>query len=71
MKKIFPLFFLIASCAVNKTQEPKFSYCPVCNMKVDLAEAYKWKYNNSNYYFDSYNCKEAFKMNPEKFIKKQ
>ena len=48
------------------TQEPIMDM--VCGMNVNMEEAYKYKYNNKTYYFDSYNCKESFKMSPEKFI---
>lgn len=40
----------------------------VCGMKVDKSEAYTSKYNGKIYYFDSYNCKQSFIMNPDKFI---
>ena len=58
------------SCTVFKDNSatPKFEIDPVCGMKVDKSEAYTYKYNDKKYYFDNYNCKEAFKMNPEKFI---
>jgi YHS domain-containing protein len=42
----------------------------VCGMKVNKTQAYTYKYKDVEYYFDSKNCKESFKMNPEKFIKK-
>ena len=42
---------------------------PVCGMKVNNNEAYTYKYNDVEYFFDSKDCKAAFKMNPEKFIK--
>ena len=41
----------------------------VCNMKVNKSEAYTYKYKDVEYFFDSKNCKEVFKMNPEKFLK--
>ena len=37
-------------------------------MKVNKSEAYTYKYKDKKYYFDNYSCKEAFKMNPGKFI---
>lgn len=69
-KIILLSFLFMTGCAIFKPHEQKFSNCPVCGMRVDLSEAYCWKYKRSKYYFDSYNCKEAFKMNPEKFISK-
>jgi YHS domain-containing protein len=64
------LFFLNA-CSSSKgaaaTTGPVVDL--VCNMKItDLSEAYKWKYKDKTYYFDSQTCKETFKMNPMKFI---
>lgn len=44
---------------------------PVCEMKVDKTEAYTCKYKDKKYYFDTYTCKETFKMNPEKFLEKK
>lgn len=41
----------------------------VCGMKVNKSEAYSYKYKDVEYFFDSKDCKAAFKMNPEKFIK--
>lgn len=76
-----PFFFLLAvtcgmfilmvmSCNVFKSNHtPQYSVDPVCNMKVDKSEAYTYKYKGIEYFFDSKNCKETFKMNPEKFIK--
>ena len=42
----------------------------VCGMKVAANEAFSVKYKDKKYYFDSYNCKQSFEMNPEKFINK-
>lgn len=42
---------------------------PVCGMQVTKSEAYSYKYKGVEYLFDSKDCKTAFKMNPEKFIK--
>ena len=33
-----------------------------------LDEAFLYKYKGKDYFFDSYDCKQAFKMNPDKFI---
>lgn len=41
----------------------------VCGMKANKSEAYSYKYKDVEYFFDSKDCKAAFKMNPEKFIK--
>ncbi len=61
----------LQSCAVlnNNPKNPEYIVDLVCGMKVDKSEAYTYKYNGNKYYFDNYNCKEAFKMNPENFLK--
>ncbi len=48
---------------------PESSTDLVCGMKVNKSEAYNYKYKDVEYFFDSKDCKEAFKMNPEKFVK--
>lgn len=62
------LFITVGAYAMLKNDLPEYSVCPVCKMKVELSEAYTWKYADKMYYFDSYNCKESFKMNPDKFL---
>lgn len=42
---------------------------PVCGVKVDITESYDWKYKGRVYHFHTIGCKEAFKMNPVKFMK--
>ena len=75
MKKHFTIFLIICgvmivpSCKiVNNTSKQEYAWDIVCGMKVDKAEAYTYKYKDTKYYFDNYNCKQTFKMNPEKFI---
>lgn len=82
MKTIFKLLSLVLTiqlssvlfygCAAskNQTEGPTSETDLVCGMKVVKADAYKYKYDGKKYYFDSYNCKESFKMNPRKFIDK-
>ena len=61
--KMNPQMFLLNQCTSNmKTIDF------VCGMKVNKSESYDLKYKGQNYYFDSYECKETFKMNPKKFI---
>ncbi len=62
--KMNPQKFLLNQCTSDMITTD-----PVCGMKVNKAESYNLKYKEQNYYFDSYECKETFKMNPEKFIK--
>lgn len=63
---------VLTSCKIFSTSQQIHEYAAdlVCGMKVDVTEAYEWKYKGEKYYFDTYNCKEAFKMNPEKFLTK-
>ena len=82
MKTIFKLLSLVLTiqlssvlfygCAASKNQTADSTSDTdlVCGMKVVKADAYKYKYDGKKYYFDSYNCKESFKMNPRKFIDK-
>ena len=49
-------------------KSPVYATDLVCGMKVNKADAYVWRYNGNKYYFDNYNCKQTFKMNPEKFL---
>ena len=65
------LVALISSCASlkgNSASDNKID--PVCGMKVDKSDAFHYKYEGKTYYFDKYECKETFKMNPQKFIVK-
>ena len=43
---------------------------PVCGMKVNPKKASQIKYKNKTHYFCGPSCREAFKSNPEKYIKK-
>lgn len=61
---------VLTSCGAFKDgKSPKYAIDPVCGMKADLSEAYSCKYKGVKYFFDSYHCKETFKMNPAKFVK--
>lgn len=65
---VFMMSIVLESCKLLTVQPPVYVIDLVCGMKVDKSEAYEWKYNGVNYYFDTYSCKETFKMNPEKVI---
>ena len=65
---VFLMVSVLGSCKLLVAHPPVYVIDSVCGMKVDKSEAYEWKYNGVKYYFDTYNCKEAFKMNPEKVI---
>ena len=65
--------FLLSSCTTLKgdSSTPKYEIDLVCGMKVNKSDAYTYKLDDKKYYFDSYNCKESFKMNPKKFLEKK
>jgi YHS domain-containing protein len=62
--KMNPQKFLLNQCTADMTTTDL-----VTGVKVNKAESYDLKYNGQKYYFESYESKETFKMNPEKFIK--
>ena len=65
------IIWALSSCTSIKgvAKANEVTIDPVCNMRItDISEAYFWKYKDKTYYFDTNTCKEAFKMNPEKFI---
>ena len=67
---LFLLTILVQSCSNFNFKEKPTVYAVdmVCNMRVNVSEAFLYKYKGKNYFFDSYDCKQAFKMNPDKFI---
>lgn len=58
-----PQEFIMKKCTPDD-----ISVDPVCGMKVNMSESYDLTYKGKKYYFDSYECKETFKMNPPKFL---
>ncbi len=42
---------------------------PVCRMEVDEKKAIKSEYKGKTYYFCHPACQEAFRKEPEKFLK--
>jgi len=62
--KMNPQKYLLNQC----TSDMKITD-PVCGMEVNKEKSYDMNYKGKTYYFDSYECKETFKMNPEKFVK--
>lgn len=65
----FGVATILGSCSVFKGQQTSATVSDlVCGMKIEQAEAYRYKHKDKKYYFCSYNCKNTFKMNPEKFI---
>lgn len=66
---VIVLFTLLSSCSTLKNNSVKESRIdPVCGMTVDKSDAYHYKYEGKKYYFDKYECKQTFIMNPKKFI---
>ena len=65
------LLTILPAYTILKNSPPEYVVDLVCNMKVQKSEAYKYKYDGKKYYFDSYTCKQSFKMNPKKFINNQ
>lgn len=61
---------ILESCKVFSANTIAMVTDPVCGMKVEKGEAFTYKYKSEKYYFCSYNCKETFKMNPEKILTK-
>lgn len=60
---------ILSSCVTSKTtMDSAIVVDLVCSMKINRSDAFTYKYKDKKYYFDTYNCKESFKMNPEKFI---
>jgi YHS domain-containing protein len=64
---------LISACSASKSahsSNDELETDVVCNMKVKKFDTFTFVYKDKTYYFDSYECREAFKMNPDKFVKK-
>ena len=68
----FSLAVIISSsCTTTKPVAEDTVVDLVCEMKVNKSESYSWKYDGKKYYFDSYNCRESFKVNPKNFLEKK
>ncbi|MGZ3862627.1 MAG: YHS domain-containing protein [Bacteroidia bacterium] len=72
LKFFLSMFLLLMACTnANSQEKAKPSLTdPVCGKKVDATESYDWKYAGKVYSFDSYDCRNAFKMNPQNFLVK-
>ncbi len=67
--KLAVIALILPSCSIfDHENTPQYAVDLVCGMKVDKREAFDGRYEGKKYYFDSYNCKQSFQMNPEKFI---
>ena len=51
-------------------EDSKIIKDPICGMKVNTKKASQIKYKSKTYYFCSPSCREAFRSNPGKYIKK-
>lgn len=58
-------------CHSTKIVSNEIEVDPVCGMKVKKTESYDLKLNHKRYYFDSFDCREAFKNNPDYFLEKK
>ena len=54
----------------EETEKESIIKDPVCGMKVNPKKASQLNYKDKTYYFCSASCREAFKSNSDKFIKK-
>jgi YHS domain-containing protein len=64
---------IISGCSASKaatSSNDELETDLVCNMKVKKFDTFTFVYKDKTYYFDSHECREAFKMNPDKFVKK-
>lgn len=62
---------ILTSCAATKPSANIVVTDPVCAMNVNKSESYVYICSGKKYYFDSYECKETFKVNPQTFIEKK
>lgn len=67
----FSVLMMLVSCAEIKPGVKEVVIDPVCSRNINKSESYVWEYSEKKYYFDSYECKESFKMNPKKFLDKK
>lgn len=76
MKKFKTVFLCISlftsiSASAQKNAGKATTTDIVCGMPVDKSESYDLKYKGVKYFFDSFDCRESFKKNPEGFINKK
>jgi YHS domain-containing protein len=67
---VIVISIMLNACSLFKYPETVFETCPVCHMSIDRSDALVYKYKDVKYYFDKYECKQVFKMNPEIVIEK-
>jgi len=70
MSLVIVMTIMMNGCSLFKYPETEYVTCPVCHMSVDKSDALIYKYNDVKYYFDKYECKQVFKMNPDMVLGK-
>jgi YHS domain-containing protein len=68
LRNIIAVVLILMASIVTKSATAQVTIDPVCSMKVDLSESYDFEYEGKKYFFDTYDCREAFKMNPKKYL---
>jgi len=62
------IMIINTSCSVGRHHQTSKKHAdPVCENNVDVNAALQYLYNDEVYYFDSEECLQVFKKNPEKF----
>jgi YHS domain-containing protein len=75
--KVYKIIFFVTilmifvSCAASKLSGNEIVTDSVCGMKVNKFESYVWKYSGTKYYFESFDCREIFKLKPQYYIDKK
>ncbi len=65
VNKIYPKVKLVNLCSKTKVKDL------VCGMEIDKNKSYILESSGSSYYFCSLICKEKFKKEPERYLKRQ
>jgi YHS domain-containing protein len=66
----FTLLTLLTGCISSEKAEREESIDLVCHVPVNKATSFKFRHAGTDYFFDSYDCREAFKRNPKNFLDK-
>jgi YHS domain-containing protein len=61
----------IQCCTVIKDAPAAAHVDPVCKKNVDGSSTCVYEYNGKTYYFDSEKCRDCFKADPDKVLKKK
>lgn len=68
LANIYAIALIVILCSHSKSIVAQVILDPVCSMKVNSKESFDYTYDGKKYLFDSYECKEAFKTNPKKYL---